>query len=222
MELLQLDGLPLPHDGHRQDEDVQDLHGETHGHECCTAAVLVAPASRGPVPGRASHGRTEAASQSSSRCRACSAEAAIVRLTHVRERVPARLPGGLAGWGTPPWSGPRGLRSRSREVGYIQIEAHGAQHPGVLYFSLRLKLLAPELLAHPSSRQLSLCYPASLKLHCGRASCISGRRCIEQEPACSSSRGEELTVLAGSMRRTTGSYRDRDEELVGRAGKPVA
>ena len=145
-----------------------------------------------------------------------------MRLTHVRERVPARLPGGLAGWGTPPRSGPRGLRSRSREVGYIQIEAHGAQHPGVLYFSLRLKLLAPELLAHPSSRQLSLCYPASLKLHCGRASCMSGRRCIEQEPACSSSRGEELTVLAGSMRRTTGSHRDRDEELVGRAGKPVA
>ena len=144
VKLLQLGGLPLPHDGHRQDEDVHDLHSETHGHECCTAAVLVAPASRGPVPGRASHGRTGAASQSFSRYRACSAEAAIVRLTHARERVPPGLPGGLAGWGTPPRSGPLGLRSRSREVGCIQAEAHGAQHPGVLYFSLRLKLLASE------------------------------------------------------------------------------
>ena len=127
------------------------------------------------------------------------------RAAYSRARTSAAWTAWRAGWlgEAPPVRapGPSFPLSSGRLQCCIQAEAHaGAQHPGVLYFSLRLKLLASELLAHPSSLQLSLCYSASLKLHCRQASCMSGRRCIEEEHICSSSRGaggEELTVLIG-------------------------
>ena len=57
----------------------------------------------------------------------------------------------------------------------MEAEARGAQHPGVLYSSLRLKLLA----YYSSYEPLSLpCYPALLKLHAvdGPAACSQTQR----------------------------------------------
>ena len=81
--------------------------------------------------------------------------------TRAREPHECR-PDCLAGWGKPTLSGARGLRPRSREAGCIEVEARGAKHPGVLYSSLSMQLLA----YYSSYEPLSLLrYSATLKLH---------------------------------------------------------
>ena len=69
--------------------------------------------------------------------------------------MPPFLPGGLAG------GGPRGQGPGLKRSVPSRLKHAGLRIPGVLFFSLRLKLLART----SSHEPLSLSYLASLKLH---------------------------------------------------------
>ena len=119
--------------------------------ECCADDVLVAPTSRRPIPGRAPHGRTGAASQCSSYCRALR-RLPLCSLPTLENECRLYC---LAGGG-PHCQGPGLKRSGPSRLKHV-----GLSIPWVLHFPIRLKLLA-----HSSSHEpLNLSCLASLKLH---------------------------------------------------------